>query len=116
MLRVAPEAIRETMLRELAEANSIRLVKAVGQQGGFAITVCYGAVERLLSCTRGGIRLFPNLTTLATFLRKLGITRFEVDTANFEPGRVRPARPDRAEALRRTRTRRQQGSFFEGQP
>lgn len=111
---MTPEAIRETTLRELAEANSIRSIAAVGQHGGFAITVQYGVVERALSSMRGGVRLFPNLTTLATFLQKLGITRFEVDTAHFVPGLVRPARPDRAEALRRTRTRRQQASLFEG--
>lgn len=111
---MTPEAIKETMLRELAEADSIRSVAAVGQHGGFAITVHYGVVERALSSSRGEVRLFPNLTTLATFLQKFGITRFEVDTARFEPGRVRPARPDRAEALRRTRTKRQQASLFEG--
>jgi len=112
---MSADAIRETTLRELAEADSIRSVAAVGRHGGFAVSVHYGVVERTLSSARGDISLFPNLTTLATFLRKFGITHFEVDTAHFEPGRVRPARPDRAEALRRTRTKRQQANLFEGQ-
>jgi hypothetical protein len=113
---MAAEAIRETTLRELAEAKSIRSISAVGQHGGFAVSVRYGTVQRSLSSARGDIRLFPNLTTLATFLQKFGITRFEVDTSRFEPGRIRPARPDRAEALRHTRTKRQQASLFEVKP
>jgi hypothetical protein len=108
--------IREITLRELVDANSVRLISAVGQLGGFAVAVHCGMAERFLASTRGEIRLFPNLTTLAALLRKLGISRFEVDTSNYEPGRVRPARPDRAEALKRTRTKRRQASFFEGKP
>ncbi len=52
--------------------------------------------------------MFSSLTTLATRLRGMGICRFEVDTAEYIAGRVRPPRPDRAEALRRTRTKPRQ--------
>jgi hypothetical protein len=93
----------------------VRSVVAVGQHGGFVVSARCGRTDRSLASARGGVRLFPNLTTLAALLRKFGISCFEVDTANYEPGRVRPARPDRAEALRRTRTRPKQANFFEGE-
>lgn len=112
--RVQQETIRETTLRELIEAGSVRSVVAIGQHGGFLVSVRCGEIDRALASARGAVRLFPNLTTLAALLRKLGISGFEVDTAHYEPGRVRPARPDRAEALRRTRTRPKQANFFEG--
>jgi hypothetical protein len=105
--------IREPTLRELIEANSIRSAYVVGQKGGFAVAFRYAMTERFLASTRGGIRIFSNLTTVATYLRKLGVSRFDVDTANYEPGRLRPARPDRAEALKKTRTRLRQADLLE---
>lgn len=102
---MAIETIRETTLRELVEANSVRMAQVIGQRGGFVLSVRYGMTERFLASTRGDVRVFSNLTTLATFLRRLGISRFEVSTSDYEAARVRPARPDRAEALRRTRTK-----------
>jgi hypothetical protein len=112
-MRKRQETIREPTVRELIEANSIRSAYAVGQKGGFAVAFRYGLTERFLSSTRGEVRLFSNLTTLAAYLRRLGISRFEVDTANYEAGRLRPARPDRAEALRNTRTRLSQADLLE---
>ena len=112
---MSQETIRETTLRELIEAGLVRSVVAVGQHGGFLVSTRCGGTDRSLASARGSVRLFPNLTTLAALLRKLGISSFEVDTANYEPGRVRPARPDRAEALRRTRTRPRQANFFQGE-
>ena len=105
--------IGEPTLRELAEASSLSGVLAVGQHGGFALTVTYGATDaqRLLASARGETRLFSNLTTLASFLKKLGIDRFEVDTSTYSPGRVRPPRPDRAMALRQTKTRLHQATL-----
>lgn len=107
------ETIREPTLRELIEANSITSAIMIGQKGGFAISIRCGATERLLANSRGEVRLFSNLTTLATYLRRLGISHFEVDTANYEASRLRPARPDRAEALRKTRTKLRQASLLE---
>jgi len=110
------QTIREPTLRELIKANSIGSALAVGQFGGFALAVQCGDTQRYLGSTRGSMRIFPNLNTLTSFLRKLGISRFEVDAGDYRPGRVRAARPDRAEALRRTRTQPRQGSIFEGSP
>lgn len=98
------DTIRENTLRELVTSSSINSASAIGRQGGFAVSIQCGKTHRVLGSTRGSVRVFSNLTSLAIFLRGLGIPRFDVDSANYEPGRVRPPRPDRAEALRRTRT------------
>lgn len=96
--------IKEPTLRELIAASSVESALVVGQKGGFAIRLRYGLIERNLATARGEVRVFANLNTAASFLRKRGITKFEVDATEYEPGRLRKARPDRAAALRNTRT------------
>lgn len=105
---MATDAIRETTLRELLDARSISSISAIGQEGGFTISVHCGKTKRVLGSTRGGIRVFSNLTSLATFLKGLGVSAFDVDARHYAPGRIRPPRPDRSEALKRTRTKPQQ--------
>jgi len=102
------ETVKEEFVRELAESGSLTAATAIGRPGGFTLSVRYGATERLLGSTRGAVRLFSSLTTLAVRLRAMGISKFEVDSALYAPGRVRPPRPDRAEALRATRTKPRQ--------
>jgi hypothetical protein len=106
-------SINEPTLRELAEAKSLSGAVAVGERGGFSVRVQYGMsdTQRLLATARGDTRMFSSLNTLARFLRKLGITRFEVDVSNHVAARLRAARPDRAEAMKRTRTKLRQGSL-----
>ncbi|WGS50150.1 hypothetical protein LFL96_01175 [Paraburkholderia sp. D15] len=105
--------IVEATFRELLVANSIDSVAAVGREGGFVVTIGYGGTERILASARGSARVFPNLTKLATFLRNLGAATFIVKTEGYVTGRVRKARPDRAAALRKTRTTPRQISLLE---
>jgi hypothetical protein len=104
----ALETISHQTLKELAKAGSVRGACLVGQRGGFGVVVRYGVVERALSSTRGQVRLFASLDTAVPYLKQLGLDRFEVDATGYEPGRLRKPRPDRAEALRKTRTRPKQ--------
>ena len=106
------ETIKERTLRELVEANSVRSACLVGQHGGFAVTVRYGIVEKTLSNARGETRVFASLNTATEFLRRMGIVKFEVDATDYEPGRLRKPRPDRAQALKNTRTRPTQGKLI----
>jgi hypothetical protein len=105
------QPIKEPILRELVEANSIQTACVVGQKGGYAIRVSYGLAERTLLNTRGDVRLF-SLENAANFLREIGLPKFEVDASGYKPGRLRAARPDRADALRRTRTVPKQTDIF----
>ena len=54
----------------------------------------------------------PRSTQQAHSIRDVGLPRFNVDMTGHEPGRLRKARPDRAEALRQTRTKMLQQPLF----
>lgn len=95
--------MREQTFRELVSAGLVESVVVVGQRGGFGVCIRHGVSESLLSTTRGEPRQFT-LDSAANYLRQMGFTRFEVDASNYVPGRIRKPRPDRAEALRKTRT------------
>jgi hypothetical protein len=98
------DKIREATLRELTAAHSPCEVRLVGEAGGFTVALDFGPITKVLTSTRGQVRRFASLNTAAEFLKQLGISRFEVDATQYERGRMRKPRPDRAEALRRTRT------------
>lgn len=101
---MAEKTIKEITLRELIEAEYVRSACVVGRPGGFTISVRYNDTKKTLANSRGGLRTFASLNTAADFLRKLGFTKFEVDATDYEPGRLRAPRPDRAEALRKSKT------------
>jgi len=105
-------SVPETVLRELAEAGSIGPVCIKGHPSGFSITVQIGDAEKVLASARNDIRLFASLNTAVGFLQKLGVSKFAVDATDYVPGRLRNPRPDRAEALRKTRTRPAQETLF----
>ena len=95
--------MRQQTLRDLVAIGRVTSATVVGLRGGYGIAVRDGPVQRLLATSRGETRLFT-LEAATRFLRDVGLPRFEVDASNYEPGRLRKPRPDRAEALRRTRT------------
>ncbi len=97
------ETIKETTLRELVKANSLSSVCLVGRSGGYAVQVKYGSSESVLTTARSEVRLF-SLENAGKYLREIGLPRFKVDATKYEPGLLRKARPDRAAALRNTRT------------
>lgn len=98
MATIAP--IRIEALRELIAAGSVRSVTLLGQRGGWAVTVRVGLAERVLANRQGDPRLFATLDASGRALRALGVAEFAVDAVAFEAGRLRPARPDRRDALR----------------
>src|SRR5689334_21268100 len=100
--------LREPVLRELIRATADVSALVFGQKQGFAVKVRLGSLERVLVTSRGSVRLFASLDTAGSFVRSVGISRFEVDMTAHEPGRLRKPRPDRAEALKGTRTRLRQ--------
>lgn len=98
------ETIDHGTLAELVKAGAVRGAHVVGQPGGWSLRVKYGAAERMLVAQRSRqARVFRRMETLVSYLKDVGIERFDVDAADYEAdgGKVH-ARPDRAEALRRT--------------
>jgi hypothetical protein len=100
--------IKEQVLRELIEASPEITARVVGKQSAFTIHVKLASGEKTLVTARGTVRLFASLNTTAAFLGSLGLLRFEIDISHYRAGRLRGPRPDRAAALRQTRTRMQQ--------
>jgi hypothetical protein len=100
--------IKEQTLRELVKASAQMGAVVSGEGSGFAVVVRLGDAEKSLATSRGKIRMFASLDTAGAFVQGVGISRFEVDMTRHQPGRLRKARPDRAEAMRLTRTRMQQ--------
>jgi hypothetical protein len=90
-------------LRGLVTAGSIRAASVVGQATGWGIVVHYGTVACPLAAQRGGVRTFRKLDTVMDYLRTMGIPRFEVDAANFDPqtSKASRTRPDSASKLKR---------------
>jgi hypothetical protein len=102
------QTIKEPVLRELIQASEAVSATVSGRERGFAVIVHLGSSDKLLATSRGVIRLFASLDTACSYVKDLGLERFEVDMSGYLPGRLRSARPDRAEALRLSRTKMQQ--------
>ncbi|AKH63520.1 hypothetical protein GPY51_07960 [Photorhabdus laumondii subsp. laumondii] len=99
------ETIDHGTLSHLVEAGAVKGAHIVGQPGGWAVMVRYGMHERPLAAQRSrNVRLFRKFETLVSYLKKIGIARFDVDSSNYAPAppNTSTRRPDRAEALKRT--------------
>lgn len=98
---MAAETIEHGVLAELVEAGVVRGARVVGQPGGWSLRVKYGAAERILAAQRSRqVRIFRRMEALVSYLKDLGIERFDVDATEYEVEGGR-SRPDRAEAMRR---------------
>lgn len=97
------DTIDHSTLSRLVEAGAVHGAHIVGQPGGWAVMVRYGMHERALATknTRA-VRVWRRFETLASYLKGIGLTQFDVDVANFDQNAGTSAkRPDRAEALKR---------------
>lgn len=105
------DSIKADLVRELIVATGELRATAVGTAGGFRLLFRVGESEKTLVTSRGTVRVFASLDTAGSFVRELGVAKFAVDMTQHQPGRLRGPRPDRAEALRHTRTRLRQQSL-----
>lgn len=111
------ESVAEATLRELCGSGvDVTPVVVAVPDGGFALVFAYGSpgrvVRKVLGTSRGPMRRFGSIDTAGFFLRDLALPCFSVDLADYQPGRVRAPRPDRAEALRKTRTSPKQAELL----
>lgn len=95
------ESVNHRTLTELAAAGVVRAARVMSQGSAWGVVIEYGAIERPLAAQRGKARLFRRLETVVAYLKGIGIERFAVDAANYDPARTGRARPDRAAALKR---------------
>lgn len=115
IMATAHATVKIETLRELIAAGSVRSATLLGQRGGYAVLVRVGLQERILANRVGNARLYARLDTAAKDLREMGLAEFGVNVANFEPGRLRPARPDRAEQLKRAHAAAAHDAWFREQ-
>lgn len=111
---IPPDTIDGKAVKSLVDAHAIQSAVVLGQPGGWAVLVRYGANERAVSAQRvRRPRLWRNLNTAAAFVREeLGVSRFEVDTADYDPDAIERKRPDQAERLRRQREAAEHDAWF----
>ncbi|GEM_PF-2565026 len=100
------ELIKEAALRlrldEAYEDDDISIT-AEGMPHGWILRVKIESAVRYLATARGEVRKFANLETVALLVSNLGYQTFKVDTENFQVGRLRGPRPDRAAAMKKAR-------------
>jgi hypothetical protein len=94
--------VLESTLRDVAATGVVETVTAVGKPGHFVVVVRIGDADRLIAGTRGKPRAFASVASVVTFLTRMGVFKFQVDSTEYKRGRVRGPRPDRAEAMRKS--------------
>lgn len=92
--------LQEAPLRELIAARVVSRVCAVGGHGGFILEIEFGEGKAQLATSRGNARVFASISAIATLMQRLGQTRFEVDIADYVPGRVRAPQPKRSASMK----------------
>ena len=113
----SPEIIDGKAVQSLVEAHAIRGATVLGQRGGWAVLVRYGALERTVAAQRSRKpRLWRNLATAAAFVRdELGLARFDVDAQAHEPDATARRRPDQAVRLRQAHEAAEHDRWFREQ-
>lgn len=97
------ETIDHSTLSRLVQAGVVREAHVVGQSGGWTVMVKFGMHEQALATknTRA-VRVWRRFETLASYLKDIGLTQFDVDTADYcQDSTTAAKRPDRAEALKK---------------
>ncbi len=109
--------IDHSTLSKLVQTRTIKAAQVIGQPGGWGVLVEDGTGERQLTATRSGeVRVFKRLETLVCYLQGVGIQRFEVDSANYNPTSVSSyQRPDASEALKRAHAAAAHDQWFRDQ-
>ncbi|MGO8080976.1 hypothetical protein [Rhizobium leguminosarum] len=108
------ETIDHATLSRLVEAGAVQGAHVVGKTGGWSVVIRYGKAERPLAAQRSRqVRVFKRMETLVSYLKDVGISRFDVDAADYAPGTA--SRPDRAAALRRTHEAAEYDKWFREQ-
>lgn len=117
--KMADDKISQTTLKTLVEADAIRSASVVGEASGFYIAVKYGETEKVLTARAGNVRFFRSMDTVVDYLRKtIGIGRFNVDMANYDPEKMKDAgrkRPDRREAMKKVNQAVERDKWFREQ-
>lgn len=108
------KTIDHSTLLNLVETGMVHDAHVIGNSGGWFVAIRHRGVEQILTAQRSGqFRLFRRMDTLASYLKDLGIERFDVDASGYSANVPETrARPDRADALRRTHAAAEHDIWF----
>jgi len=79
------ETIDHVTLSRLVEANAVKGANIIGQPGGWGVVIRYGMTERALAAKRGSVRIFRKFETLVSYLKGVGMDKYQVDATGFAP-------------------------------
>jgi hypothetical protein len=94
------ETIDHVTLSHLVEAGAVHGANVIGQPGGWAIVIKYGMTERALAAKRGSVRTFRKFETLVSYLKGIGVAKYQVDAAGFDPVALKLTRNNEGAQLR----------------
>jgi hypothetical protein len=104
-----PTQVQEAQLGEFIATGAVTLIQARGNPVGFELHVDIGAAHGVLGNSRGVIRTFSSLNTLAGLLRRLGADRFDVAIGDFStsepPAPMSEAKKSAAKAATSSRSK-----------
>ncbi|TAU43686.1 hypothetical protein ELI44_28930 (plasmid) [Rhizobium ruizarguesonis] len=108
------ETIDHSTLSRLVEAGAVEAAHVVGRPGGWSAVIRYGKAERPLAAQRSRqVRVFKRIDTLVSYLRDVGISKFDVDAVDYAPATA--SRSERAAALRRIHEAAEYDKWFREQ-
>jgi hypothetical protein len=79
------DTIDHLTLARLVEANAVNGANIIGQAGGWGVVIQYGVTERTLAAKRGSFRVFRKFETLVSYLKEIGVAKYQVDATDFDP-------------------------------
>lgn len=93
--------INHSALKLLIEAEAITSTTAFANADQWMLKIGFGDTEKtVLAKNSGKERIWRKLDTLAKYLSKLGIEKFEINMINYDPSQKTLTRPDSAATLK----------------
>lgn len=109
-MATSADTIDHSTLERLIEAGAVRGASIVGQPGGWGVVIQYGMMERALAAKRGAARIFRKFETLVSYLKDIGITKYQVDASHFDPVALKTSRK-RSDAAERMKNAHQAAAY-----
>ena len=104
-----PIQVQEAQLGEFIATGAVTHIRAKGNRAGFELHIDIGSAFGVLGNSRGVIRTFSSLNTLASLVRRLGAKEFNVSIGDFAaedaPTPTTPAKKTRASATSSSRSK-----------
>jgi hypothetical protein len=104
-----PIQVQEAQLGEFIATGAVTHIRAKGNRTGFELHIDIGSASGVLGNSRGVIRTFSSLNTLASLVRRLGAKEFNVAIGDFAaddvPASTAPDKKPRAIASPSSRSK-----------